>query len=286
MVRMLMTPRSIEQQFIKKIQWLDANQMRVVRDVFKLPTERRNTTVNVALCTDGESIVDANQIETGLLSLYAILDIYVAGIVVVNFSFESDDRQQQLDTLAAADVFWFAGVHGMSTKLKHALSNSGDDDEIFDVRNPQILAGELRKRVQYEHLTYVGVCGGGSLAGSSLNWHQCGLDLLNGISISQTYTSELSKESEDIDAIRVQFSSSCASVLLLNGDTADAVCFPVIKNAFSRQQFAADNTRVLQIIVQRIADQWKEFTSPSGRSWSFNLRGYYRFDNQSEVYLA
>ena len=24
----------------------------------------------------------------------------------------------------------------------------------------------------------------------------------------------------------------------------------------------------------------------SGTSWSFNLRGYYRFDNQSEVYLA
>ena len=284
MVRMLMTPKSIEQQFLKKNQWLDTEQMRVVHEVFKLPSRRRNTIVKVALCTDGESSVDAKTIEAGLEALYIILNIYVSGIEVVHFSFKSDDIQLQLDTLAAADVFWFAGIHGMSAKLKYALSNSGDDDEIFDVGHPQILAVALRKRVQYDHLTYVGVCGGGSLAGNSHNWHQCGLDLLNGVSIVQTYTSELSKEAELTKAPRVQFSSSCACVLLLQHDSASAVCFPVIKNASSRQEFAATNTRVLQSIVERIANEWKEFMLPNGQSWSFNLRGYYRFGNQSEVH--
>ena len=286
MVRLLMTPKSIEQQFLKKNQWLDTDQMRVVHEVFKLPPCRRNTIVIFALCTDGESNVDAKAIQSGLMALYSILDIRVSGIEVVHFSFKSENIQLQLDTLAAADVFWFAGVHGVSAKLKYALSHSGDDDDIFDVAHPQVLAVALRKRVQYDHLTYVGVCGGGSLAGSSHNWHQCGLDLLNGVSIVQTYTSELSKEAEHTEAPRVQFSSSCACVLLLQHDYASAICFPVIKNASSRQEFAATNTLVLQSIVERIANEWKEFMSPNGKSWSFNLRGYYRFGNQSEVYTV
>ena len=55
-----------------------------------------------------------------------------------------------------------------------------------DNNDSQILAVAVRRRVQYDNITYVGVGGGGYLAGRP-NYYCCGLELLNDLAIEQTY---------------------------------------------------------------------------------------------------
>ena len=66
----------------------------------------------------------------------------------------------------------------MPPKLKEALSWTHDETHGND------LAAQVRRRVQYDHMTYVGICGGASMAGSPATCvYGCGLDLLQGLEV-------------------------------------------------------------------------------------------------------
>jgi len=279
MVRMMITPKTIEDQFIKKVKdWLDENQRKMLYEVFKLPQERGVATVNVALCIDGRSWVDRRSVEAGLYKLFSALKIRIHGVQVDLFSFDGDNVQSNEAILNRADVFWFAGVHDMARKLEYALRHSIDSDEMFEDNNDsQILAVAVRRRVQYDNITYVGVCGGGYLAGRP-HYYSCGLELLNDLAIEQTYDIQWQTHGPVL-----QFSRQCAFVVLLNEDYATAMCFPVVKNSRCREQWAADNTTALQALLQRLQNEWKEFMSPRGQIWHFNLRGYCCTGNDSQL---
>ena len=105
MVRMMITPKSIEDQFIKKVKdWLGEDQRQMLYEVFKLPAERGVATVTVALCTDGRRFLDPREIEAGLSKLFAALKIRIHGVEVVPFSFDGDSVQSNEAILNRADV--------------------------------------------------------------------------------------------------------------------------------------------------------------------------------------
>ena len=158
----------------------------------------------------------------------------------------------------------------MPAKLKEALSWTHDETHGND------LAAQVRRRVQYDHMTYVGICGGASMAGSPATCvYGCGLDLLQGLEVWNAW------DFNDANTIgnRLSFTYGCAFAVVLRTTVVAAVCFPVVKNAGRWWDYAAANSQLLLRIVQRLGNEWKEFATANGYIWFFNLRGYYVFSD-------
>ena len=227
-------------------------------------------------------MVSCASIREGLKELYSIFGIRVE-VNVQTFSFLSEHFQQQQSTLQSADIFWFAGVHVVSPQLKEALSRTDVDDHVTE------LAAHVRRRVQYDHMTYVGVCGGANMASSPETCvYECGLDLLQGLEVCQAWNNDANilLANYVMGGDRLAFTTGCALAVVLKPETVAALCFPVIKNAGRLWGFAATNTQLMERVVQRLGNQWKQFATSSGDFWFFNLRGYYRFSNCDELHLV
>ena len=227
-------------------------------------------------------MVTCASIREGLQDLYSIFGIRVE-VNVQTFSFLSEHFQQQQSTLQSADIFWFAGVHVLPPKLKQALSGRDIDDHVND------LAAHVRRRVQFDHMTYVGVCGGASMASSPETCvYGCGLDLLQGLEVCQVWNNDDRYNHANMIDDRLAFTYGCALAVVLEPQMVAAVCFPVVKNAGNLWGFAAANSQLTQRIVQRLGNQWTQFVTRGGdfKIWFFNLRGYYRFLNCDELHLV
>ena len=210
----------------------------------------------------------------------------IAAVVTVRpFSFVSDDIAQQQQTLLHANIFWFAGVHHVSPRLREALSPTGDETGAND------LAAAVREMFQYDQLTYVGVCGGAAFASGpeACPYGACGLNLLNGLQVYYGYHSEVNLSSTPICTDdRLVFTEKVAFALRLSPTRCAAMCFACVKNSASAYAFAASNSVVLQSIMQRLASEWKEFRGLDAESerWFFNLRGFFCLGGGSdEVHL-
>jgi hypothetical protein len=140
MVRVFCAPKSLEEQFIKKIEQLTDDAKKTIADVIKL--QRGYDDVRVALCTDGGASVTTANVAWGLKELYRVLGI-TAEVSVQRFSFLSVNIAQQQQILQNADIFWFAGVHRVPQGLRAALSRTDDETGGND------LAAQVRRRVQY-----------------------------------------------------------------------------------------------------------------------------------------
>lgn len=213
----------------------------------------------------------------GLRDLYAVLGIR-AEVNVQLFSFLSNNFAREKMLIQNADIFYFAGVHHVCPRLKEALSLTNDETGVND------LAAQVRRRVQYDQMPYVGICGGAAMAGNPETCvYGCGLDLLQG---RQIYYGEQS--SVDLIDNRLAFTEKVAFVVMLRAHRCDAVCFPCAKNTGGGAvwDFAAMNTVLLQSIVQQLGFEWKEFQTTTHLSWFFNLRGFCRLSNSDELVLV
>ena len=284
MVRLLCMPKHIEQQFLKKVRQLDVIDRQIIAAVLELP---QYDSVRVALCTDGGSALDTTSVANGLKNLYATLGIG-AHVSAQPFSFLSNDIAAQRAILHAADIFWFAGVHFVPARLRQVLARRPDETDVND------LAAQVRRRVQYDHMPYVGVCGGASMASSPETCvYECGLDLMQGREIYYAYQTEVNMSGrigeEVLDerlrciANKLAFTDKCAFAVVLSSARIDAVCFPAVKNAGRLREFAKHHSGLLRSIVHQIASEWKEFRSPTQGHWFFNLRGYYAFKHRAAL---
>ena len=168
---------------------------------------------------NGGSNVTDGTVTNGLQDTYAALGIR-AQVNVHTFSFLSNDIAQQMETLQRADIFWFAGVHAVPERLKQALSRSNDETGVND------LAAQVRRRVQYEHMPYVGVCGGAQMASSPETCgYGCGLDLMQGQEIYYA-----SHEERNNVGSKFFFTEKCAFAVLLEATRCFAVAFPCTKD--------------------------------------------------------
>ena len=272
MVRLLCMPKSIENQFLKKGVCLSPIDQRTIADVLRLPHYH---SVKVAVCTDGGSQVSLISVAYRLKELYGVLGCR-AEVSVQPFSFLSNNIAQQHAILQNADIFWFAGVHHVPPRLREVLSRSNDETVVND------LAAQVRNRVQVDHMPYVGVCGGASMASSpETGVYGCGLDLMQG---QQIYYA--SHSSVNMIGNRLAFTEKVAFVVLLRAARLDALCFPVVKNSGQVWNFTETHSVLLRSIVQQLASEWKEFQGTDHVRWFFNLCGYYRFSDSDEQIIA
>lgn len=267
-------PKSIEDQFIKKVWVLSLSDKETIAEVLRLPNY---DPVVVALCTDGGSNVTAESISKGLRDLYAVFGI-PANVIVRTFSFLTNNTAAQRLTLMAADIFWFAGVH-QTLRLKDVLRRSSDETRADD------LAALVRRRVQHDHMPYVGVCGGASIASSPETCvYGCGLDLLQGREIHYACQTDLSNR--HFVQSRLEFTEKCAFAVVLRADRIDAVCFPCVKNAGQLWGFAEEHGARLHRLALELAQEWQEFQTETGVPWFFNLCGYVRFKHSNNLHLV
>ena len=232
--------------------------------------------LQVALCTDGGSYVTASSVASELKQLYATLGIR-AEVHVSLFSFMSDNIAQEEATLNAADIFWFAGVHRVPQRLREVLTRNDDEIGVND------LAAKVRSRVQYDHMPYVGVCGGASMASSPETCvYGCGLDLMQGQEIYYGQQAEVSSIGN-----RLAFTEKCAFAVLCKTSSIASVCFPCVKNGGQCWDFAADQSALYRSIVLELAKDWKKFrASGTNEVGYFNLRGYYCYSDSDELFVA
>ena len=282
MVRMWCMPKSPEEQMLKKMSYLSDADKGIMAEILEV-SDYGN--VQVALCTDGGSDVASASIAFWLRKVYATILGIAAVVNVRPFSFVSNDIAQQRQTLLYADIFWFAGVHGVSPRLREALSPTGDETGVNN------LAAKVRERFQYDLLTYVGVCGGATMASGPevCAYGACGLGLLNGRQVSYAYHCEVSRSSTPIYTDdRLLFTEKVSFAVRLSPTRCAAVCFACVKNSGCAYDFATSNSVVLQSIMQRLASEWKEFRGLDAESerWFFNLRGFYRLRDSDEVHFV
>ena len=168
-------PKTPEQQFFRQLRhclWHYPHHRQTFVRCLDVPDVAH---VKVALCVDGGTSITPPAVEKAVQGLYAELGID-AGVHVLTFSFLSDpgDIANQRRILDGADIFWFAGVHYVAPRLKELLRPSRDETNAND------LAAHVRRRVQYENMIYIGVCGGASMVSSPATCpYGCGLDLLH-----------------------------------------------------------------------------------------------------------
>ena len=189
MVRLLFMPKSPERQFTKKVYQLNLADKRILADVLEVPQYHN---VQVALCVDGNTQLTSLSVATGLQEIYAALGRR-ANVSVRIFSFLDHDTNSQKAILDNADLFFFGGVHEVSDRLKLALSATTNENDPNDLR------AHLRRRVHYDNMPYIGVCGGASMASSPETCvYGCGLDLLHGRQIEYLSTVGLRTEVEPV----------------------------------------------------------------------------------------
>ena len=222
---------------------------------------------------NGGSNVTDGTVKNGLQDIYAALGIR-AQVNVHTFSFLSNDIAQQMETLQRADIFWFAGVHAVPERLKQALSRSNDETGVND------LAAQVRRRVQYEHMPYVGVCGGAQMASSPETCgYGCGLDLMQGQEIYYA-----SHEERNNVGSKFFFTEKCAFAVLLEATRCFAVAFPCTKDGGEVWAYAEVHAGRLESILKQLASEWKSYRRLNEELWHFNLRGYFAISSKTYLY--
>ena len=140
MVQLLLMPKPIEQQFLKRVGQLNIHQRNTIVEVLRLP---KYDSVTVALCNDGGSLATDKTLSEGLQKLYRRVGINVGEVIIRHFSFMANNIEEQHALLDDADIFWFGGIWGSTVpdRLKNVLNT-----------NQNNLAAHLREKIQYKHM--------------------------------------------------------------------------------------------------------------------------------------
>ena len=275
MVRLLCMSNAINSSYLKKVNSLAAEDKQTILDVINV---RNHGIVRVAFCNDGVCSCSITTVADGMKKLYSTLGIFV-DVHVFSFSFVSDDIATQTRTLDVADIFWFSGVIVVSERLRHALRQKDDETEAND------LVAYVRRKVQYENMPYIGVCGGAMMASSpDTSYFKCGLDLLQGREIRYGTHADLTLSPDCFTS-----TEKCAFALVLRHGKVKALFFPMVKNAGRLWGFAKEFSGRLRNLAQEVAVDCRPFLSADNELFFFNLQGYFRYDGSEHwrfVYRA
>ena len=150
MVKAFLAPKSIEDQFIKRVwQGHDAGLVK------KVLTPVGTDILHVCLCMDGQpGVSNCASVCVGLQQLFKLWGVSVQ-IEISPFTFCTADPAQEaamMQLLNEANLFYFCGIWQMSEVLRHALTVSP-------------LVHHLRARIPYDLMPFFGVYGGATMAG-------------------------------------------------------------------------------------------------------------------------
>ena len=193
-MRVVFLPKSIEEQFPKKVR---QNYDRGMMTRILAPAAAGNT-LNVAICQDGRGWDDRNynsNVAKHLRDLCDLCGLHTA-IIIKDFSFMLD-VDEMMTVLAQCDLFYMAGIFTVP------------DAWVARAHGPAFrLVEEIQTRVQYNAMAFVGVCGGALMSGSQPYRGLPPLDLLQGATV--WYESCCSKAPVHTTHNIVQFTTDCA----------------------------------------------------------------------------
>ena len=288
-MRILLLPRSIEHQFVKKVrQCPDAfDLMRVILAPGPGPGlscsggarsavgDARDLVLAVCRGGDcdghyGDPEVYAAGVARHVKSLCALMGLR-AGIVIRIFSF-MDDEHLMMATLRGCDIFYMAGIYRVSEQWAQASAQGP----------ARRLAEEIQTRVQYNCMAFIGVCGGAKMSGSEPYYGLTPLDLLQGAAVR--YDCNCATAEVLTTPQVVQITTGCAVAMYMWQDRRQGICFHCVKkNADVWWPFAEQNTRALQDFVVHKCNTPQEF-SFKGKRWYFTLAGYIMYRNEDQTW--
>lgn len=262
MVRTAFAPKSIEHQFVKNMVYYP----NVLEDIILGDDFDPSSTPNfyVAACRDGSPNSSTENLREHLEKLFEHWFTKKKGgkgrqprIIVEEFSFSRDDAMVILNR---CHMFYCYGIFG-----KVLAANS--------LQTPALIQ-RLRERVQYNEISYFGICGGAKIA--SCTPHHSGvppLNLLDGVDIQ--YDSCVASEHviPNGSSHTIQMTSGVASFLLLTPTKVVGQSVPCTKKYNQWVDFAAKNSVLLQDLADYKALEWTAYDH-LGSTWYFNLRGY------------
>ena len=156
--------------------------------------------------------------------------------------------------LTEANLFYFCGIWEMSEVLRHALRVSP-------------LVEHLRARIQYNQMSFFGVCGGAMMAGANTQYGCPGLDLFDS-------NGGAAKVKTNFEDQVMQMTTGCALAVVMTYDNLAASSFITIKNGSQWLEFAASNTEAMQSLASKAAEGWKTYQSLDDQcateKWVFN----------------
>ena len=141
------------------------------------------------------------------------------------------------------------------------------------------LSEEIQRRVQYNKMAYIGICGGAKIAGSMTYYGLTPLDLLQGAEVLYDCNCSTAEVCERPNA--VQITTGCGVAICMWHGTRLAICFPVVKNA-GKWWSVAENTMALQDFVVRKWNTPEHFTYMEGGlllKWCVALGGYCKYED-------
>ena len=259
MVRAILAPKSLEAQFIKRVQ--RKKDKGLVKQVL---TQMRGSTLRICLCEDGRRgyASVAPFLHGNLQTLFDYWNLSV-DIEIEEFSFVGDPTTMA-NLLLRSDLFYFAGVHAIDPNVNVAMRNG-------------LLLPLLRERIQYNQCAYFGICGGAMLAGKNNKYDLAGLDIFGGLTVKYDCNVGAAKVSVDTSAEQriIQITTGCAVVFIMDPTQTNAVSFATIKHQSQWWDFAERNTEELNKIIEVKMNEWQGYTFNGEEIWAFNLRGYF-----------
>ena len=257
MVRMVFAPKSIEHQFVKFFTFYQ----NVLDEIVLGSTFDPTTDFVVAACKDGSPYSELGVLRHHLQKLFECWfrgeTWKVPNIIVEEFSF-NDCASMPL--LERCHMFYCYGMHGQVQPLKCGC-----------------LISRLRERVQYNEISYFGICGGALITSYKENGYGVPpLDLLSGVDLHYESCTGPRATVPSGTQSKVHMTSGVACLLLLTKDRVVGQSITCIKNHYQWQAFATQNTRLLQDLANAKAGDWIQYTDPVDSAiWQFNLRGYF-----------
>ena len=260
MVRIIFTPKGVEDQFVKHVQ-----REKRAKDVL-FPPGQVPAVYRICLCEDGRR----GAYSTREVIALRLTDLFVnrwrlnTRIEIIPFTF-IDNTTENYELLVNCDMFYFAGVFSQLPALKNAS-----------------LVEFLRGRVQCNEICYLAVCGGALISGCSARYGTDGLDLLDGVDILYPACGKATAAKVENNANMVQMTSGCAAFILMTPTEQRGKSIFVVKNYSQWWDFSQGNSLALQRFVEKKATSWKKYKyraqDGSYRFWWFNLCGKLSYD--------
>ena len=217
MLKAVLAPKSIENQFIKRV-WQGKQDAGLVKEVL---TPVGTDILRVCLCMDGDARTSSHaSVLACLKKMFEWWGMRVQ-IEISSFTFVTADPAHEaamMQLLDDSNLFYFCGISQMTGDLRQALTVSP-------------LVDHLRFRIQYNEMSFFGVCGGAMMAGATTPYGCPGLDIFDGFTVH--YDAHISGAAATLktnfrDRV-MQMMTGCALAVAVTYDKLAATSFCTIK---------------------------------------------------------
>ena len=143
-------------------------------------------------------------------------------------------------------------------------------------QNRTELVEVIRAHVQYDRLSYIGICGGAKMFGKSYHGVDTGIrffDFLEGISLQCDACVGPKMVTATSNHNKFQITSGCGIALYLHNSEYVASSLPVVKNGDQWRKVAALNSQLLMHLSVDFLHTWYEYCDSMG-PWNFRLDGF------------